>query len=54
MDHEIHFALPAHALGWAEALLQLMQLLPATLTIDTGWVLALLTALWLWRDRQRR
>ena len=42
-----------HALGWPEVLL---QLLPPTLTIEvsSGWLVVLLVALWLWRDRMRR
>jgi hypothetical protein len=43
----------SHALGWPEALL---QLLPPMLTIQvsSGWVVVLLVALWIWRDRLRR
>ena len=53
MTHDPHPELPAHALGWPEALL---QLLPPTLTIEvsSGWLVVLLVALMIWRDRQRR
>ena len=53
MTHDPLPEVPAHALGWPEALL---QLLPPTLTIEvsSGWLVVLLVALWLWRDRQRR
>jgi hypothetical protein len=48
MIHDPLLELPAHALGWPEALL---QLLPPTLTIEvsSGWVVVLLVALWLRR-----
>jgi hypothetical protein len=53
MTHAPLPELPAHALGWPEALL---QILPPTLTIEvsSGWLVILLAALWIWRDRLRR
>jgi hypothetical protein len=43
----------AHALGWPVVLL---ELLPPTQTIEvsTGWLVALLVALAIWRGRMRR
>ena len=54
MTHDPLLPAPsAHALGWPEALL---QLLPPTLTIEvsSGWLVVLLFALWIWRDRLRQ
>ena len=50
MKYDPLLEVPAHALGWPEVLL---QLLPPTLTIEvsSGWLVVLLFALWIWRDR---
>jgi hypothetical protein len=53
ITHDPLLEVPAHALGWSEAVL---QILPPTLTIEvsSGWLIVLLIALMIWRDRQRR
>ena len=53
MTHDPLSEVPAHALGWLGALL---ELLPPTLTIEvsSGWLVILLIALRMWRDRQRK
>jgi hypothetical protein len=53
MTHDPLPEVSAHALGWPAAL---FELLPPTQTIEvsTGWLVVLLIALVIWRDRQRR
>jgi hypothetical protein len=53
MTHDPLLNASAHAPGWPDALL---QLLPPTLTIEvsSGWLVVLLIALVIWRDRMRR
>jgi hypothetical protein len=53
MTHDPDPGIPAHAVGWSEALL---QLLPPTLTIEVSsrWLVVGLVALGIWLNRVRR